>query len=116
MVDRGWAGRLLSWRWTGSLLMAEISAARYFIRGDPHEAIAWAEARDVDGRRRIEIGTFGSVSAARGACELDAQRRCLRAQEERPAVDVRISAGGRGRDAAISRGAMERGIIAPLHE
>jgi ABC-type uncharacterized transport system substrate-binding protein len=50
MGDRGWAGRLLEWRWAGSLLTAEVSAARYFIRCDRREALAHAEVRDPLGR------------------------------------------------------------------
>jgi hypothetical protein len=100
-MAEGWARELLAWRaGAGRLLTAEISAARYFVRGDRHEVLAWAELRDVGGRRRIEVGVFGSVAAARGACELDAERRCRRGAEDRPAVDVRISPGRRRRERA----------------
>jgi hypothetical protein len=92
---RGWAGALLSWRWAGSLLTAEISAAKYFIRCDRHEALAWGELRDLGGRYRVEVGSFPSVGLARAACERDAQRRCRREVEERGRVDVRISPGRR---------------------
>jgi hypothetical protein len=91
MRDRGWAGVLLSWRWAGSLLTAEISAARYFVRSERHEVVAWCEVREPGGRYRIEVGTFGSVGDARAACEADAQLRCRRDQEERAPVDVRIA-------------------------
>jgi hypothetical protein len=91
----GWAGTLLQWHWTGALLTAEVSVARYFIRGERHEIVAWAEIRDVCGRCRVEIGSFRSVGEARAACERDAERRCRREGEERGPVDVRIAAGRR---------------------
>jgi hypothetical protein len=94
MGDRGWAGELLSWRWRGRHLEAEISRVRYFIRGEAHEIAAWGEVRDPSGRYRVEIGSFPSVGAARAACERDAAARCRRDREERP-VDVRISPGRR---------------------
>jgi hypothetical protein len=81
MVDRGWAGRLLEWRWRGVWLEAEISRCRYHVRAVSGEVLAHAEVRDVDGRRRIEIGSFPNVSAAREACEADAQRRVRRDRE-----------------------------------
>ena len=86
------AGELLSWGWSGAVLVAEISAARYVIRGERHEVLAHAELRDVGGRRRIEIGSFATVSAARAACELHAAALCRR-EDERPAIDVRIARG-----------------------
>jgi hypothetical protein len=109
MRDRGWARVLLGWHWSGALLTAEISAARYFIRGERHEILCWAELRDVSGRRRAEIGSYRSVAEARAAAERDAALRCRRegvAERERkqgPAwdmtshgrVDVRISRGRR---------------------
>jgi hypothetical protein len=72
MRDRGWARVLLGWHWSGALLTAEISAARYFIRGERHEILCWAELRDVSGRRRAEIGSYRSVAEARAAAERDA--------------------------------------------
>jgi hypothetical protein len=72
-------------------LEASIARCTYFIRGDPHEIVAWAEVRDVGGRRRVEIGSFRSVVEARGACERDAVARCRREAEERGPVDVRIA-------------------------
>jgi hypothetical protein len=102
--DRGWAGVLLSWRWAGPVLTAEISAVRYFIRCGRHEALAWGELRDVGGRRRVEVGSFPSVSVARAAFELDAQLRCRREGEQRDncpdargPMDVRTSPNRRGR-------------------
>jgi hypothetical protein len=80
---KSWAQRLLVWGWVGPLLTAEVSRARYFIRADRHEVLAWAELRDLDGRRRVEIGSFPSVALARAACERDAQLRCRRDREER---------------------------------
>jgi hypothetical protein len=66
----GWAQELLAWRaGVGRVVSAEISAGRYFIRADRHEAIAHAEVRDVGGRRRVEIGSFRTVGEARAACE-----------------------------------------------
>jgi hypothetical protein len=79
-------------------LEAGIARAKYFIRGERHEVIAWTKLRDLDGRRRVEIGSFRSVGEARAACEREAQLRCRRDSEERPAaVDVRISPSRRGR-------------------
>jgi hypothetical protein len=65
---------MLTWTWRGVLLTAEVSRAKYFVRADRHETTAWAELRDVGGRRRIDIGSFASVGAARAACEADAAR------------------------------------------
>jgi hypothetical protein len=95
MGARGWAGVLLSWRWDGVLLTAEVARVRYFVRGERHEVIAWAEARDLGGRRRVEIGSFRSVGDARGACERDAERRVRREEGERGPVSVAISPGRR---------------------
>ena len=102
MGDRGWAGRLLAWRaGPGRLLEAEVSRARYFVRAEPHEVLVWAEVRDLDGRRRVDLGSFGAVAAAQAAAEKDAQLRCRTSElEERPAVDVRISPGRRRRERA----------------
>ena len=99
MGDRGWARQLLTWSWRGALLVSEISTARYFVRCERCETTAWAELRDPSGRRRIEIGSFRSVTLARAACERDAVARCRREREERapvdavlrPSKDVRIS-------------------------
>ena len=106
MGERGWARRLLTWNWRGVQLEAELARARYFVRAAPGEVLAWCEVRDLSGRRRIEVGAFRSVGEARGACELDAERRCRRAAEDRPAPDVRISPGrrrGAGREANKGR-------------
>jgi hypothetical protein len=89
--DRGWAGDLLSWRWSGAVLTAEVSAARYVIRGERHEVLAHAEVRDPGGRYRVEIGSFASAALARAACERDVQLRVRREGEERGPVDVRIA-------------------------
>jgi hypothetical protein len=75
-AERGWAQNLLTWRWEGLQLTAEVSRAKYFIRGERHEVLAHAEVRDLGGRRRSEIGSFPSVALARAACEADAVRRC----------------------------------------
>jgi hypothetical protein len=120
MGERGWARVLLSWRWAGSLLTAEISAARYFIRCDRHEAVAWAELCDVDGRRRAEVGSFRSVAEARAACERDAVARCRREREERGPVSVAISPGHRrranqglrSRDPVVERDALDAALAA----
>jgi hypothetical protein len=88
----GWAQNLLTWAWRGVQLEAEISAARYVIRGHGREILAHAELRDLGGRRRADIGSFSSVSAARAACEADAERRCRREDaRERPPIGVAIS-------------------------
>jgi hypothetical protein len=81
MVDRGWAGRLLEWTWRGVQLEAEISRVKYFVRGERHEVVAWAEVREGCGRCRVKVGNFRSVAEARGACERDAVRRCRREEE-----------------------------------
>ena len=56
-----------------------------------------AEARAELERRRVEIGSFGSVVDARAACERDAEVRCRQSDlaNERSPVDVRISPGRR---------------------
>jgi hypothetical protein len=92
MGDR-WASDLLSWEYRPPLLVAEVSRARYLLRVDPHEVIAWCELRDVSGGRRIEIGSYPAVSAAKAACERDAAVRIRNRDpdSERSAVDVRIS-------------------------
>ena len=100
MGDSGWAGRLLSWGWRGVLLEAEISRVKYYIRGERREVLAHAEVREPGGRYRVEIGSYPTVSAARVACERDAQEWCRREREERSPtttglVDVRIAAGRR---------------------
>ena len=114
MGDCGWASALLSWGWRGALLVSEISTARYFVRCDRCETTAWAELRDPGGRRRIEIGSFGSVALARAACELDAARRCRRDGADGDVdvrVDVRISPGRRRRERA--RAPAPVGAVAP---
>ena len=109
MGDCGWASALLSWGWRGALLVSEISTARYFVRCDRCETTAWAELRDPGGRRRVEIGSFGSVALARAACERDAARRCRRDGADGDVdvrVDVRVSPGrrrGAGREANKGR-------------
>ena len=102
MRDRGWAASVLSWEWRGVQLVAEISRCRYFVRGERCEAIAWCELRDVSGGRRVEIGSFRDVAAAKAACERDAAARCRRDDDERLAIDVRIARGRRRRSTAAS--------------
>jgi hypothetical protein len=97
MGDRGWAQRLLQWRPDfGQRLRAEVSAARYFVELWGCEFIAWAEPRELGGRRRIEVGTFGTVDEARAACERDAQQR-LQREPVRGPVSVAISKAERRR-------------------
>jgi hypothetical protein len=105
MRERAWAGAL-PWEWRPPLLIAEVSAARYVIRGERHEVLAWCEPRDVSGRRRCEIGSYATLSAAKAACERDAAARCRRDREERGLVDVRIAPPRRRRRAlaAVSGG------------
>lgn len=89
--ERGFARELLEWRWSGAtLLTAEISAARYVIRCDWHEALAHAEIRDVGGSRRVEVGSFPSVGEARAACDRHAAGLCVREEAAVP-VEVRIA-------------------------
>ena len=111
-IDSGRAGmgrdrfaqQLLAWEWRGVQLVAEISRCRYFVRGERHEIIAWAEVRDVSGGRRCDIGSFRDVAAAKAACEADAQRRvCAGGREDRPPVSVAI-APGRRRSAKADKG------------
>jgi hypothetical protein len=78
MVRDRWAQQLLTWTWHGNELRAEISRCRYFVRGERHEVLAWAEVRDVSGGRRVDIGSFPTVSAAKAACDLHAAARCRR--------------------------------------
>ena len=101
MRDR-WAGDLLSWEFRPPLLIAETSAARYFVKGERHEVLAHAEIRDTCGHRRVEVGSFRDVGAAKAACEADAQMR-VRAgdRDERPPVSVAI---GRSRGGGAPRG------------
>jgi hypothetical protein len=77
-----WATRLLQWAERGLRLEAETGSARYFVTGGPYEAIAWCEVKELGGRRRVELGSHGSVRLACDACERDAQRR---AQDRRAA-------------------------------
>jgi hypothetical protein len=102
-AERGWAQNLLTWRWEGLQLTAEVSRAKYFLRSERHEVLAWCEVRDLDGRRRVEIGSFPSVALARVACERDAAARCRQDPAERPPVDVRISPGRRAAKAGKGR-------------
>ncbi len=73
--QRGWAaGALLAWRWSPPCwLTAGISRAVYFIKTERHEMQAHAELRDLDGRRRVEIGSFATVETAKAGCERHAQ-------------------------------------------
>ena len=73
----GWAGRLLEWRSAGAgpLLTAAISHCTYYVGAERREVLAWAEVRDLDGRHRVDIGSFPSVALAQAACERDAERR-----------------------------------------
>lgn len=82
--DRGWAQTLLQWRWEGAtLLTAEIAVARYFVRGDPHEILAWCELRELGSWRRCEVGSFPAAAAAKAACERHAAGLCVREPEMR---------------------------------
>lgn len=90
LVRERFAGTMLSWEWRGVQLEAALARCRYYVRGERHEAVAWAEIRDVGGARRVEVGSFPSVAAARAACERHAAGLCVREQEPVP-VDVRIS-------------------------
>jgi hypothetical protein len=81
---RGWAGRLLVWTQTNLLFRAETGRVRYFVTSGPYEFVAWCEVRDLAGRRRIAVGTFGTVAEAQAACEADAQRRLQRGEDDGP--------------------------------
>ena len=99
-----WPQRLLVWAWRGALLEAWIARCAYFVRGERCEEIAWGELRDLDGRRRVDIGSFASVALARAACERDAVARCRREREERGPVDVRIARARRPRPGKADKG------------
>jgi hypothetical protein len=82
--DRGWASRLLAWRWRGLWLEGRgVARCVYFVRPVSGETLAWAEISDLGGTYRIDVGSFPNVSAARAGCEADAQRRLRRDREER---------------------------------
>ena len=93
----GWASDLLTWSVAGPLLTSEVLRARYFIRIDAHEVIAWGDLRDLGGRRRVDIGSFPTVALARAACERHAAAVCRRDRDARGPVDVRIAPGRRRR-------------------
>ena len=96
--ERGWAGRLLSWRWVGNQLVTEVSRCAYYVQPARGEVLAWGMVRDLGGRRRVEVGSFASVALARAACERHATGLCRRDDaQERPPVGVAI---GRARGGA----------------
>jgi hypothetical protein len=84
------AQQLLSWEWRGVQLEAAIPRCTYFCRTHGREVIAWCELRDISGGRRVEIGSFPSVAAAKAACELHAAAWCRRDREEHGPVSVAI--------------------------
>lgn len=88
--DRGFARELLHWEWRGVQLEAAIARCRYYVRGERHEAVAWCELRELGGARRVEVGTFADVAAAKAACERDVAHRLRRDVADR-GVDVRIA-------------------------
>ncbi len=89
---RGWAaGELLAWRWALPWLTAECSRAVYFIKAERREVLAHAELRDLDGRRRVEIGSFATVETAKAGCERHAQALYRREGTERGPVSVAIA-------------------------
>jgi hypothetical protein len=85
----GFARELLAWEWRPPLLTAEVSRARYFLRAEQCEVLAWCELRELGAARRCDIGSFGDVAAAKAACERHAAELCRREAPARP-VDVRI--------------------------
>lgn len=94
-VSRGLAGELLTWQQAPLWLEAETGRAKYFVARGPYEVQAWAEVRDWDGRRRVNIGTFAGVAEAKAACEQHAAAR-LQQKRDDPGPDVRIAPGRRG--------------------
>jgi hypothetical protein len=84
------AQQLLSWEWRGVQLEAAIARCRYFVRGHGREVLAWCELRDVSGGRRIEVGSFRDVAAAKAVCEHHAAALCRRDADDRPPVSVAI--------------------------
>ena len=57
-----------------------------------------ASLLDISGGRRVDIGSYATVSAAKGACELHAAALCCRDREERGPVKLDIACA-----AAINR-------------
>jgi hypothetical protein len=95
------AAELLSWRWAGNQLQALIARCTYRVQAFGPEILAWAELADISGGRRCELGSFGSVSAAKAACELHAAALCRR---DRSATGTNVSVGGPAVDVRISPG------------
>jgi hypothetical protein len=94
-MSRGWAGELLTWQQAPLWQEAETGRAKYFVAVGPYEVQAWAEVRDWDGRRRVNIGTFAGVAGAKAACEQHAAARLQRERDDPGPVDVRIAPGRR---------------------
>jgi hypothetical protein len=92
--ERGWAGELLTWQQAPLWQEAETGRAKYFVAAGPYEVQAWAEVRDWDGRRRINIGTFAGVAEAKAACDAHAAAR-LRREKDAATPDIRIAPGRR---------------------
>ena len=65
------------------------------VAAGPYEVQAWAEVRDWDSRRRVNIGTFAGVAGAKAACEQHAAARLRQERDDPGPVDVRIAPGRR---------------------
>jgi hypothetical protein len=87
--ERKWAQRLLVWQPRELWEEAETAHVKYFVAAGPYEVQAWAEVRDWDGRRRVNIGTFGTVAEAKAACDAHAAARLRREKDAAP-PDIRI--------------------------
>jgi hypothetical protein len=100
---------LLSWSWHGNRLEAAISRARYVLRIEAHEVLAWCELREIGaGRRRIEVGSYADVAAAKAACERHAAG-LLAERGERGPVSVAIARLTPAEKRRRRREAMQRG-------
>ena len=89
-------GRSVYWREeVGPRLQAEVRHVRYFLRQRGRTRLSpglrWG---DWDGRRRVNIGTFGTVAEAKAVCDAHAAALLRREREAGP-VDVRIAPGRR---------------------
>jgi hypothetical protein len=85
-----WAQRLLVWSAAGLRLVADAARSHYYVQPWGREVLAWFEPRELGGRYRAEVGTFGTIERAKAACERDLTQRLRREPGARP-IDVRIA-------------------------
>jgi hypothetical protein len=92
-----WAQQLLTWTWAGNQLRSQIARCTYHVQAFGPEILAWAMRADISGGRRVDVGSYPTVSAAKAACDLHAAALCRREADgtivppERGPVDVRIA-------------------------